>query len=42
MAKYTKEEQQNAIQQVVALINEYHLTIVTEHQIRILPADMEE
>lgn len=42
MPKYTKEEQQEAIKKVVALINEFHLQIVTEHQIKILPVNMED
>ena len=42
MAKFTKEEQQQAIQKVIELINKYHLVITTEHQIKILPAQIEE
>ena len=42
MAKYTREEQQDAIRQVVELINKYHLTIVSEHQIKIVPVNTEE
>lgn len=37
MKKFTREEQQKAIEQVVQLINDYGLTITTEHQIKIVP-----
>lgn len=42
MPKYTPEEQQEAIKKIVDLVNEYHLTIVTEQQIQILAVPFEE
>lgn len=35
--KYTKEEQQKAIDRVVKILNKYELGIITEHQIKIVP-----
>lgn len=37
MKKFTAEEQKKAIEQVVQLINDYGLSITTEHQIKIIP-----
>lgn len=34
--KFTKEEQQKAINQIVELLNKYQLQIVTEHEIKII------
>ena len=40
--KYTKEEQQKAIDEVVKLLNKYELAVVTEHLIKIVPLETKE
>lgn len=42
MPKYTLKEQEDALKKVIDLINEYHLTIITEHTIKILPVQITE
>jgi uncharacterized protein YoaH (UPF0181 family) len=42
MAKHTKEEQQKAIDEIVKLLNEYELSIMTEQLIKIVPSIREE
>ena len=40
--KFTKEEQADAVNKIVELMNKYKITIVTEHDIRIVPLPIEE
>ena len=40
--KFTKEEQADAINKIVKLMNKYKLNIITEHNIRIVPLPVEE
>ena len=39
---FTKKEQLEAIQEVVALINKYKLQILVDHQIKVVPFEIEE
>ena len=40
--KFTKKDQANAIKEIIRLLNEYHLTITTEHTIKIVPFETKE
>jgi len=40
--KYTKAQQQKALDRAVKILNDYDLTVTVEHTIRILPIETKE
>lgn len=40
--KYTKEQQQKALNRAIKILNDYDLSVTVEHQIKIVPIETRE